>query len=50
MINRSFLTFSLYEKRVAMKQQFTENVQTQAFISTSSHLHPTHGHEECKKI
>ena len=33
-----------------MKQQFTENVQTQAFISTGSHLHPTHGHEECKKI
>ena len=40
-----FLDISLYRKKLAMKQQFIENVQTQAFISTGSHLHPTHGNE-----
>ena len=36
--------------RAALKQQFTEKVQKQAFMSTGPQLHPTHGNEEHCKI
>ena len=41
----SFLDIVITGKRVTLKQQFTEKVQTQACISTGSHLHPIHGNE-----
>ena len=34
------------EKQVTLKQQLTEKLQTQTFLSIGSHLHPTHGKEE----
>ena len=34
------------KKQVTLKQQFTEKLQTEAFLSTGSHLHPTHGKAE----
>ena len=41
----SFLDILITGKRKTLKQQFTEKVQTQACISTGSHLHPIHGNE-----
>ena len=34
------------KKQVTLKQQFTEKLQTEVFLSTGSHLHPTHGKAE----
>ena len=34
------------KKQVTLKQQFTEKLQTEALLSTGSHLQPTHGKAE----
>ena len=41
-----FLHILTIRKKVALKQQFTEKAHAEAFVSTGSHLHPTHGNEK----